>query len=388
MPTASAFVPKDPVVVVGGGPAGACAALHLARAGRRVVLLERSTPPRPKVCGGGVVARAWRELPEGVRLPVRREARRVELVDHAGRAHVVERAAPIVSLVLRDEFDHALLEAARAAGAEVRTNCRLLGLRAGDGASLPADASSLLLDTNLGELRASLLLAADGAHSDCARFVGFAPSAKGTPALEAEVRGAPHGRGNAVVFDFARAPHGYAWSFGKDEQVSAGVLTLRGEPSPRALLPAILAAHGLADARSCDIQGQIIPARPRRTLARGRILLVGDAAGLADPLTYEGISPALRSGRLAARAALDPESAARTYTRALRADLVPELRRARWLAHIVYERPALAQALFAAAGASLCEAMVSIIAGEKSYASFLRSPRGWWRLASAALAAR
>lgn len=365
-----------PIVVVGGGPAGACAALHLARGGARVVLLEKATPPRPKVCGGGVVARAWRELPADVRLPVRSAARRIELLDHAGRTHVVERATPIVSLVLRDEFDHALLDAARSAGADVRTGCRLLGVRA------LAAQDELVLDTSAGELRASLLLAADGAHSDVARHAGFAAAAKGTPALEAEVRGAARGRADAVVFDFQHAPHGYAWSFGKPGQISAGVLTRRGEPSPRALLPAILAAHGLDEAAHCDVAGQIIPARPRRTLAKGRILLLGDAAGLADPLTYEGISLALRSARLAAQAALSHgPHAARAYERALSGDLLPELRRARLLAHVVYEHPRLAHAIFATAGQALCEAMVAIICGERSYASFLRSPRAWWRLA-------
>jgi len=365
-----------PIVVVGGGPSGACAALHLARGGARVVLLEQAAPPRPKVCGGGVVARAWRELPPDVRLPVRREARRVELLDHAGRTHVVERASPIVSLVLRDEFDHALLEAARSAGAEVRVGCRLLGLR-----GLGAD-DELVLDTNAGELRAALLLGADGAHSAVARHAGFNDSAKGTPALEAEVRGAPRGRADAVVFDFLNAPHGYAWSFGKPGQISAGVLTRHGAPSPRALLPTILAAHDLRDAAHCDIAGQIIPARPRRTLAQGRVLLLGDAAGLADPLTYEGISLALRSARLAAQAALaHGPHAARAYERALSGDLLPELRRARLLAHVVYEHPRLAHAIFATAGQALCEAMVAIICGERSYASFLRSPRAWWRLA-------
>ncbi|MBL8862200.1 MAG: geranylgeranyl reductase family protein [Planctomycetes bacterium] len=363
--------------VVGAGPAGTCAAIHLARGGARVVLVERACLPRPKVCGGGLVARARRQLPEDIVLPVERACQSVEIRRGAAR-FTVHGDAPLVELAMRADLDLALARAAARAGADLRDGCAVTGLDARD--------DLVVLATQRGELRARTVIVADGVHSPLARLAGWTGALDAIPALEAEVDLAPKelgDRADLAVFDFGDAPAGYAWTFPKRAHVSAGILTTeRGRGTLRADLERYLARLGLAQ-RARDVRGWLIPTRPRRGgLARGRVLLAGDAAGLADPVTAEGISLALWSGRLAAQATLaEPGSAGRAYERALAREILPELRVARLLAHVLYARPRAAEFLFARAGAALARAMSAVVSGRAGYRALLRDPSNWLRLA-------
>jgi geranylgeranyl reductase family protein len=294
------------VAVVGAGPAGATAALVLARAGLDVVLLDRAALPRDKTCGGGVVARALESLPPGVDVPVERRLGRVEsrFVD-AGLAVTVERDTALVHMARRAPLDLALAEAALAAGAVLRAPCALerVGLTP----------QHVELDTGRGPLRARFLIAADGATGPTARAAGWTEPPASVPALDAEVDGPPRLLArftDRVRFDLGVPPGGYGWIFPKADHLSVGVGVFTRTAVRRRLrdeLSRYLHAVGLGEARVRGIRGAPIPVRPRREVARGRVLLAGDAAGLADPLTGEGISFAILSGRLAAESLLaDP----------------------------------------------------------------------------------
>src|SRR5215471_9024574 len=114
------------VAVVGAGPAGATAALVLARAGVCVTLLDRATLPRDKTCGGGVVARALAMLPSGIDIPIERRLGRVEsCFAGAGVSVTVERETPLVHMTRRAPLDLALAEAARDGGAVLEAPCAL-----------------------------------------------------------------------------------------------------------------------------------------------------------------------------------------------------------------------------------------------------------------------
>jgi flavin-dependent dehydrogenase len=153
------------VAVVGAGPAGATAALILARAGVQVALLDRAPLPRSKTCGGGVVARALASLPSGVEVPVERRLGRVESrFTDTGLAVTVERESPLVHMAVRATLDLALAEAARGAGATLEAP------RAVERVEVAAD--HVTLDTSGGPLRARFLIAADGATGTVARADG------------------------------------------------------------------------------------------------------------------------------------------------------------------------------------------------------------------------
>src|SRR5262249_48296121 len=124
-----------------------------------------------------------------------------------------------------------------------------------------------------------------------------------------------------------------------------------------------------ADMQKCDRHGYLIPVAPRREkLARGRVLLVGDAAGLVDPITAEGISHALLSGELAARALadekLDVSRVAERYQSLLNASILRELKAARFLANFLYHYPRLRDWVFRRKGKRLTEFVADVVMGE------------------------
>lgn len=345
------------------------------------MLVEKHALPRDKTCGGGLVRRAWRELPRGLELPIEHVCRAAEAnLASRGLAFRVDRTEPIVSMVMRAQFDHALVRAACDAGAELRAPCAVT--------ALAQHADRVVLATSTGELHARFVIAADGVLGRTAALAGWTDTLASIPALEAEVRVAPdlYARFAASArFDLDAVPRGYGWVFPKRAHLSCGVGAFeRGRVKLHDALDAYLARLGIVPSEAPVVHGYVIPVRPRRVLARGRVLLAGDAAGLADPLTAEGISIALCSGRLAAEAITaatgDAARARREYTRRARREIVRELALARRLAYLLYERPALGHALLARRGQEFAEALVAVVTGERSYRELLLSPRSYWKL--------
>ena len=358
------------VAVVGAGPAGATAALALARRGLSVVLLERDTLPRYKTCGGGLVGRALALLPPEVAPVLERRCGRAAL--HLLDANQHYRATrdppgpPIMAMTMRDRLDHVLASAAAAAGATLRAACCVRGVTLGP--------RHVRLETDAGPVTAAFVIAADGATGELARLGGWGVGRHLIPALEYEVRvdDATLDRfARAPRFDVGVVPHGYAWVFPKTAHLSVGVLTThRGAINLHRQLEEYLRLIGLAP-QATERHGFVIPVRPRAgPLARERMLLVGDAAGLADPVTAEGISPAARSGGLAADAIiaseLDPPRARAGYHAALR-PLLDELRVARALARLLYEHPRARRWMFRRVGQPLVEAITDVFMGVRTY---------------------
>jgi geranylgeranyl reductase family protein len=370
------------VAVIGAGPAGANAALTAARGGASVVLVERATLPRYKTCGGGVVQRALRFLPRDLELPLERECTRVEMRFATGsRSFAVEREHAILAMAMRAPFDHALVNAAVAAGASLLSPCEL--------AAIDAQSDMVELATSTGRLRARFVIGADGAVGATARLAGWTERVHTIPALEAEVvidEPSFARLSRAAHFDLGTPAGGYGWIFPKLAHLSAGVLTMqRGSFDLRGALMRYLAGAGALAIESIERHGHVIPIAPRQGgLARGRVLLAGDAAGLADPLTGEGISYALESGAIAARALLDgdfePNRVRALHRDELRATILAELRVARWLAHLLYRRPTLAAMLFERSGQALCEALTDVVIGRKSYRELALNPLNYVKL--------
>ncbi len=288
-------------IVVGAGPAGSTAALRLSRAGARVLLLDRERFPRDKPCGGGLTYRAVRQLPVGVEPVVEDTVRRFELGFRYGRRFERRSSEPLVLMTQRRRLDAHLAEQAADAGADFRDGVRATALELEEaGGTVRFDGAAAA---------APVVIGADGVNGLTARSLELAGGRSYGVALEGNVSyvHAREGyRGRAVV-ELGAVPGGYAWVFPKGDHVNVGVGGWESEgPRLREHLERACSEYGLPAERLQSLRGYRLPMRLVGARARrGRALLVGDAAGLVDPLSGDGIYEALVSSRLAAESALE-----------------------------------------------------------------------------------
>ena len=318
------------VIIVGAGPAGSATARHLAEAGVSTLLLDKSNFPRDKVCGDCLSPRAQHYLARlGVLEPVAAEAHAARRIRFRAPGGAEASAAitaggrlPERTLVLpRRRFDHLLQRHALAAGADFRV---------GHARALMPTGGVLLGDT---ALPARLVIIATGAALSLIKHTPLAPrSAVHTVAARTYLRGLqPHGPDLRILLDRLPLP-GYAWLFptGADS-ANLGCWYAGTEPlSAPALLRELLTEHPTLAALTAAARGSDrIAGYPIRCdfltapkVAAG-VLAVGEAAGLVNPFTGEGIDYALESAELAAaaaRAALSQAAAGETVPVAALAD--------------------------------------------------------------------
>jgi geranylgeranyl reductase family protein len=313
-------------IVVGGGPAGSTTAYRLADAGASVLLADKATFPRDKPCGGGMTLRAVRQCPVDPSPVVEEWVDQIEL-RFRYRSSVVHRAAePVVWMTQRSRLDAFLLDSARERGAEVREGAKV---EVGEGNTVTVGSERVTADA---------LVGADGANGITAKAVGLGQGIVYGVAYEGNVRypavsQARYSR--RLVLELADIPGGYAWVFPKGDHANVGVGGWQSEgPNLREHLQRACTAHGLEPDELENLRGHRLPLRSAKTRIAGeRALLVGDAAGLIDPVSGDGMYECFVSSRLAAAAVLDlvggRASSLTGYEAAVDAELSP-LHRASW----------------------------------------------------------
>jgi len=348
------------ILIAGAGPAGCAAAYDLARAGKRVLLLDRRTFPRPKACACGLTRKTLKALRYSVDPVIERVCKEIVLQRAANsRDNVADKSAEvrirsrnsIWAMAVRERFDDFCLLQTLTAGANLRKIETIAALR-----ELPNYIElDIVTATGAETLRAPILIGADGSNGQTRRLEKFLRDASVQEwythgfALEALIPytalpaqlpagAAPHD----LVFDFSPLPGGYGWLFPKGDHINIGVGAFapkesRGDPSSatassspkvgptdarlKQVTRTLLAAYTqqkLGAALPKEVTGQHLGMGGHLYVPCGRVLLTGDAAGLVDPLTGEGIHSAIVSGQAAAAGILsNDQDVAAAYARHL-----------------------------------------------------------------------
>jgi geranylgeranyl reductase family protein len=363
-------LPLD-AIIIGGGPAGASAAWALAKAGHRVLILEKERLPRVKPCGGGVSPQIAQWFDFDFSPVISNRVTRMRFTWKCGEAvdAPIETKEPLW-MVKRSEFDHFLVKQAISRGAELRDGAAALGLRFEGGA--------WTVETSDGSLRARYLIAADGSKGPTAKWLGFTDRKRYIAgALEAEFPGLSSDP-DVVHLDFGTVAKGYAWNFPKADGQGLGLGALRGKQDKdlKTLLAGYTESFGVA-LEACHLMAHPIHCWDGdQVLHTQHAVLAGEAACVVDPFTAEGIRPSIFSGLRAAeavQAALRGEDRAlESYTRIMQAQWGSEMIWAKRLSQLFFAAPRLGWKVVVGTPGSP-QRMAQILIGEASYSQYAAS---------------
>jgi geranylgeranyl reductase family protein len=367
---------KYDAIVVGGGPAGAAAAATLARGGLKTALLDKARFPRDKLCSGLLSLRGRRALSQVFGAECDPP---VEFVSKGARLFFKERLIneirdyKPVYFTSRCEFDHYLLEQARSHGVDV--------IEQGAVTAITPDRTAVITAAGA-RYETRFIIGADGASSRIRKELqSVAMDKRGfAVGLEMEVPRSFVKRDVAepeIYLGLVR--WGYAWVFPKARTLTVGV---GGLPAANADMRQIfvrfakLAVGGLPEQ---PLRSHPIPfGNYLHQPGEGSVLLAGDAAGLVEPVTGEGIAFAILSGYHAAQAVIEAHrsgvaSSALSFYRPRYRTIVDLFDDARLLRHLVFPKPvepAFAHILHLSSG--LVRKHMDVVAGDAGYREYLR----------------
>ncbi len=289
-------MPHTTVLIIGAGPAGTAAAATLAGNSVDCLLVDKADFPREKLCGGLITGRCLKLIKNVFDLDYDPEilgsSRDINLtLNGETLSRIVDHTT--LHFTMRHDFDHWLLNRAIALGAKTQLGVAIKEID--ENAVTLNDGTIITFD---------ILIGCDGVNSIVAKYLygqSFNPKTIGF-GLEVE---APLPKIQPVEIDFGGADWGYAWAFPKHKSVTIGVGGIHAKnPDMKQRLNDFLTGQGI-DPATCKVKGQYIPFGDyRRAPGRGHIVVCGDAAGMVDPITGEGIGYAIQSGAAAARSVM------------------------------------------------------------------------------------
>ena len=361
------FPNKTDVVIVGAGPAGSILAYHLAKAGVDVVLLDKAKFPRGKTCGGGINVRAQKLIPFDFSPVIESTITAISFTCKFKAPFTRRSPDPLMFTVRRESFDDFLVRKAEEAGARFFGPNSFLALKPRDG--------FVEVETPAGICSAAYVTGADGSQSSVAKKMGVLQEVIYVLAIHSEAPTSiiPEWEPDVIHIDWGSIKRGYAYLFPKKYFLSMGAGGI-GIPASKIknYQRAFLATRWRKEqAFPFSAAGFLIPLRKNRSpVQKGRCLLVGDAAGLADPFSGEGIFYAVRSAQIAAsvlqQALKNRWDSLSPYQEAIDADLMPELECSRLFREIFNLRPSYYHQKIASKD-RWWTAMAKIMRGEKNF---------------------
>lgn len=286
-------------IIVGAGPAGGYLAYKLARAGLKILVVDKAKFPRPKICGGGISNKTLALVDFDLTPVIRRRIVGALLTYQNSDTVVKDLHERGGAAVIRSEFDWYILRHAIDSGATFVDEAAYEGTR------LLPDAVEVA--TSRGVFRSKYLVGADGVYSRVRGsifgrdLVRYAPAVEALVYVPADVIDRFE---NRVLFDFGGMPKGYGWIFPKSDHLNIGVFSIYPRKQIHEDLHRFMGYYRSVRSYSkIDVYGFSIPlTNSRQQFQKRGVILVGDAAGFAESVYGEGIYFALKSAQVAAEA--------------------------------------------------------------------------------------
>jgi len=362
------------VIIVGAGPAGSLLAYYLAIHNINALIIDKKKLPRNKICGGGLTRRSMNTLPFDVSEVIESYTRSVSISVHNRIFFHHTSTFPIMGMVMRDKFDCFLLKKAMDRGATLMDETAFR--------SMTPESGLLNVKASKGIFKSKILVGADGVHSRVAKALELNTTHRRMVGLESEIyvdrKNIFHIFVNSAEFDFGIIPEGYGWIFPKKDHLSIGVVTLKKNiDGMKQHLYRYLESKKLLDNSTImSSKGWMIPygTSTEMLLANEKGLLVGDAAGLTDPITGEGIFFALKEAEIASQIILGNMVKGESLYKynaaigSLRNDLAYALK----LQKLLYKIPQISYKLLKIYGAQLGKEFMDIINGDTTYCTLYK----------------
>jgi geranylgeranyl reductase family protein len=368
---------KYDVIIVGSGPSGATAARWCAKYGLSTLVLDKAQFPRDKPCGGAVSMKAIKELDFKIDEIVQQVYWEGQFFRPKGDSFFIKSSSPLAVGVLRTDFDFLLVQKAKSEGISFKEKERIENV-------VQSESGVSVSCTGGFNATGEVLVAADGVNSLVAKQVGirekWCPDEVGLACVwESKIgKSVLEKLGfEALEFYLGFTPAGYGWIFPKGDWLSVGAGSILKElhSSRDMIIDFIQKTKKLHSLKISNLNWHLLPLGGRkRQICKQRVLLVGDAAGLVDPLIGEGIPYAISSGKKAAisvKQALEtgePEQSSTIYS-GLCKTLLTDLRYAHLLSTKIYNHPDLFLSPFKS-DEKLCAMLAELIKGNKSYKEF------------------